>query len=64
MSFPVGRLTALRRKELKRWLAVVPAYMTLAAATVSASARASEQIFKHDLDAGHTGNGISAIDFP
>ena len=50
-------------KVLKRCLAVVLTCMTLFAATMTASARASEQIYRYYLDAGHLGGGTVAIDF-
>ena len=50
-------------KVLKRCLAVVLTCMTILAATVPASARASEQIFRYYLDAGHLGGGVVAVDF-
>ena len=50
-------------KTFKRCLAVVLTCMTILAATVPASARASAQIYRYYLDAGHLGGGVVAVDF-
>ena len=50
-------------KVFKRCLAVVLTCMTVLAATVPASARASDQIYRYYLDATHMGGGTIAIDF-
>ena len=50
-------------KTLKRCLAVVLTCMTILATTVPASARASDQIYRYYLDAGHLGGGVVAVDF-
>ena len=50
-------------KTFKRCLSVVLTCMTIFAATIPASARASDQIFKYYLNATHMGGGTIAIDF-